>query len=623
MRLTSRSQIAGWLFALAVTALQLAAQAPSIGDTDSLKQADVAFHEGFAAQQSGNLELARAKYARVVQLAPDISEGHEALGSVLVELNRAVEAIPELETAVRLKPNDEGDESNLALACMQTGDPTRAIPHFAAAVNAASAQGKPEMNAAFLDSYGRALAAVGRPGEAILQLSAEEEQTGPRADLEDAIGSLYALESRWAEARTRFEHAIALDGSLVSARVHLGVLFRQQQDLADSLTTLEAVAQTNPLDVHTALEFGRTLAAAGRDDEAVSQYERVLQADAQLTGAPLDLAMALQRLGRQEEAIPWFEKAVAQEPENASALTNLGLALTLTGKAKEGQESLKRAQVLDPQNPVVWKDMGVAHVQLSAFDEAIADFEKALTLDPNDPQLHYDLGLAYKFKDRYDDAIAELSKAGQMDPTLQDPPYTLGILLMQMGRLDDAVMQLQKAVALRPANGDAWAILGSTLKQDARVPEAADALRKAIPLLPGQPGPRVTLAGVLAEEAGNFATEADAAESAGDSAKAAELRKQMAELRGEATALRKEGADLARGAVSRQRANFAMNAGNQLMLRGQIADAIPRYQESMPADPAFADPHGQLAIAYERQGRAEDAAAEREKAAELGKSREQ
>jgi tetratricopeptide (TPR) repeat protein len=204
-----------------------------------------------------------------------------------------------------------------------------------------------------------------------------------------------------------------------------------------------------------------------------------------------------------------------------------------------------------------------------------------------------------------------------MDPALQDPPYTLGILLMQTGKLDDAVVQLKKAVALRPESGDAWSILGSTLKQDARLPEAADALRKAIPLLPGQPGPRVTLAGVVAEEAGNLAAQIDAAESAGDSAKAAELRKQMTGLRSEAAALRKEGAELARSAVSRQKANFAMNAGNQLMLRGQIADAIARYQESIAADATFAEPHGQLAIAYERQGRAEDASAERAKAKQL------
>jgi tetratricopeptide (TPR) repeat protein len=188
---------------------------------------------------------------------------------------------------------------------------------------------------------------------------------------------------------------------------------------------------------------------------------------------------------------------------------------------------------------------------------------------------------------------------------------------MQIGKLDEAAIELKKAVALRPENGDAWAILGSTLKQDSRLDEARDALEHAIPLLPGQPGPRVTLAAVLAEQAGAAATEADAAESAGDHQKADQLRAQVKQLRVLVADYRRQSADLARSAVSRQKANFAMNAGNQLMLRGQIADAVARYQEAIAADPTFADPHSQLAIAFERQGRVEEAAAERARAKNL------
>ena len=95
----------------------------------------------------------------------------------------------------------------------------------------------------------------------------------------------------------------------------------------------------------------------------------------------------------------------------------------------------------------------------------------------------------------------------------------------------------------------------------------------------------------------------------------------MKQLRGRAADYRRQGAELSRAAVNRQRASFALNAGNQLLLRGQIADAVSRYQESIAADPTFAEPHTQLAIALERQGRAQDAAAERAKAAELASSK--
>jgi Tfp pilus assembly protein PilF len=41
-----------------------------------------------------------------------------------------------------------------------------------------------------------------------------------------------------------------------------------------------------------------------------------------------------------------------------------------------------------------------------------------------------------------------------------------------------------------------------------------------------------------------------------------------------------------------------------LLEKGQIADAISRYQEALANDPNFADAHRQLAVALERSGRA-------------------
>src|SRR5271165_3451217 len=102
--------------ALVFAAIDSAAQRPDAGKAALLKRADAAFHAGFAAQQSGNLELARAKYAEVVRMEPQIAEAHEALGAVLLEMNKPSEAVGELEAACRLKPGEPGNEANLALA---------------------------------------------------------------------------------------------------------------------------------------------------------------------------------------------------------------------------------------------------------------------------------------------------------------------------------------------------------------------------------------------------------------------------------------------------------------------------------------------------------------------------
>lgn len=583
----------------------------------ALHKADAAFHAGYADLQAGKYEEARGQFAEVVKLAPQIAEGHGALGAALLALNRAAEAVLELEKAARLKPGDGAIEANLAIAQFRAGDGDKSLGHFEAALRLTPALNDP----VFFDAYARALAAAGRREDALKQFAVEEQLTGPRADVDDAIGSVNAQMQRWEPARAAFEKALAEDSGYTPARLHLAVLLRQQHDVAGAVAVLEPLVNADAPDPGALAEYARAMADAGQDEKAVAALSRALQMRSGLPGAAGDLAMALQRLGRQDEAIPWFEKAIAMDPKSASLLANLGLAMTLTGKAKDALPVLDRAQAADPKSAAILKDRGVAHIQLSAFDEAIQDFKGAMALDANDPQIHYDLGLAYKLKDRMDEAVTELVEAGEMDPQLEDPPYTLGILYMQLGRMDDAVNELRKAVALRPDNGNAWAILGSTLKQAERLAEAKEALEKAIALQPGQPGPLVNAAGVLAEMAAKLGPDADAADAAGDAAKAERLRAEMKQMRAQAAEYRKQGAQLSQAAVNRQRANFLLNAGNQALLKGQITDAISRYQESIAADGTFAEPHKQLALAYDRQGRAQDAVAERAKAADLGEGK--
>ena len=50
-----------------------------------------------------------------------------ALGAVLLEMNKPADAVPQLEAAAHLKPDDQGIETNLAFAYAQSGEAAKSM----------------------------------------------------------------------------------------------------------------------------------------------------------------------------------------------------------------------------------------------------------------------------------------------------------------------------------------------------------------------------------------------------------------------------------------------------------------------------------------------------------------
>ncbi len=280
------THLTAWVL-LSARARRTSAVAQARAEPDVIKQADAAFHEGFAARQAGNLELARSKFAEVVRLQPNIAEGHEALGAVLVELGKPLDGAREFEAADKIKPGDEGIETNLALAYFQAGDAAKAIPHFESAVSLSQQPGMRRRRLRSTMPTDMRWPQAGKPDQAALQFVAEEALTGPRADLEDAIGYARCAAGKLARKRSSDSSMPSRStSSYVRARIHLGLLFRTQKDLVNALNTLSAAAALEPPNAEALMEYGRTLAVAGKDEDAVQQFNAAIKVDSNSSWHP-------------------------------------------------------------------------------------------------------------------------------------------------------------------------------------------------------------------------------------------------------------------------------------------------------------------------------------------------
>jgi protein O-GlcNAc transferase len=575
------------LNAIVTLLLGLALTVPAYSQEPSaaLSKADAAYRAGLAALARRNLDEAQADFEEVVRLAPQAEQGHSALGAVLVARGRTTEGIRQLEKALALKSSDSIAQKNLAMAYVHAGSPEKALPLFARLDSGARAQ-KNGLTADVLAGYARALAATQQLEAAVEKMRAAIGEDPRNADLHDELGSLYALRGDWPSAQPEFAAAVRLKPDLAVAHMHLG-LAMQAQNQASGLEELARAEQLAPRNPTIALEYGKALAASGQDSQAIPVFRSILEREPESIDADYQLGLALQRSGQAQDAVLLLKKVVAAQPNNAEALTNLGMALCQIQTAKDAVPVLQRSLTLDPNSVTAHQDLAAAYVQLSQFDDAVRELRAAIKLAPDLPQLHYNLGLALKSQDDAAGAIPELETAEKLNPSEPEAPYLLGILYMQTGRYDDAAREMSWSLKLRPQNGDGWATLGSVYEKLNKLPEAVDALHEAIRRMPDQPDAHLTLASVLVKQ------------------------NQPAEARAE----RKIAADLMRTNMNRQRAEVATNSGNSLLQGGKVDEAIVQFQDALTYDPNYAEAHLGLANALDRQGKATEAALERQKAA--------
>jgi protein O-GlcNAc transferase len=550
----------------------------------ALKQADVAYRAGQAALEREDLGAAQTDFEQVVKLVPHAEQGHSALGAVLVSRGHLKEGIRELVTALSILKTDSTAQMNLAMAYQQIGLSAKAIPLFSEIE--AEARSRQQILPSFvLAAHARALAANGKLNDAAAKMQAALNAEPTSADLHDELGSIYAQQESLEPARREFTTAIQLNSKLAAAHLHLG-LAMLAQGMSGGVSELELAKQLAPENPIMTLELGRAYATAGQDDRAIPLFRRLLEGDTNSTEAMYQLALALQRSNQVQEAIALLHGVLKAEPDNAMANINLGLALTQTQLAKDAVPVLQRAISLAPTSAIAYQNLAAAYVQLSQFDDAVRELNTALKLSSDSPQLHYDLGLALKMKDEPAGAIPELEAAEKLDPNAPEAPYVLGTLYMQAARYEDAVREIKRSLLLRPENGEGWATLGSLYSKLNLLPEAASALREAIKQLPEQPAPHLTLAAVLSKQ--NQAIEA--------------------------ISERKIAAGLMRTNMNRQRAQVATNSGNSLLKSGDLAAATVQFRDALSFDSDYSEAHLGLARIFDAQGKAMDAAAERQKA---------
>lgn len=162
--------------------------------------------------------------------------------------------------------------------------------------------------------------------------------------------------------------------------------------------------------------LGKILEDQGRLDEAIAQFQKVLELKPASAQAHTNLAGALLHQGRVDDAIALYQKALEIEPASADVHYNLGTTLLRKGRLDEAVAQFQEALEINPSFTKAFNNLGWDLQQMGRVDEAIDQFQSALEIDPNFASAHNNLGHAYLQKGQIDDAIVEFQEVVRLNP---------------------------------------------------------------------------------------------------------------------------------------------------------------------------------------------------------------
>jgi len=316
---------------------------------------------GAALGEQGEFAAAEEVLRNVIDLTPTFAKPYDDLGTLLLQQQRAEDAIPLLEKAARLDPKLESAHFQLgkALAAVGRG---------------------PEADAAFERSFALS------PSRGMMARAAEHHKAGRLEEAEQLCRRVLQKEPRHVDALRM-----------------LGLIAAAAGDLDEAEKLLSQAIDVAPDHVGAMFELGRVLKELERPDDAIAIYQQLIKLQPDNHRAHYRLAGALAPAALNEQSAAAYRRCLELAPEHAGAWLGLGHMLKTLGQQQEGIDAYRRCLALEPEFGEAY--FSLANLKTYHFDDAeIAAMQERLASDTvrDASRVNFLFALAKAYEDRKD-----------------------------------------------------------------------------------------------------------------------------------------------------------------------------------------------------------------------------
>jgi tetratricopeptide (TPR) repeat protein len=310
---------------------------------------------GRALADAGQVERAEQVFMSVAQKLPQSTDVHSALADLYEVSNRGRNALHELEVAATFTVISGKGALYLRLADLE-----HRHLEYERVIDPLTRRARLDPNNARAHTdLGLAYTRVGKTGNALVELVAASLLGPDDAEALTAIGQIHFDAGSYAAAETALARAIAVMPALVQARYLLGQILdrlgrpnESREQLAE-YDRLRAAANDNfrhAFEVDMLRQDARRAAAAGRPEEAVAAWQKVVDGEPKSVSDRLALANALVRTGRPEAAVGQLEAASRLDDSDRETYRQLAELYSKLGRASDSARARQTYQRLLQEN---------------------------------------------------------------------------------------------------------------------------------------------------------------------------------------------------------------------------------------------------------------------------------
>jgi Flp pilus assembly protein TadD len=291
----------------------------------------------------------------------------------------------------------------------------------------------------------------------------------------ELLGQLRYRQHRLEEAQALYQRVLALDPSLVKAKINLAQLMYGLGRRDPARLLLAEVASAPVLSLGERLALVRAMVLVGEFQKALAAADKLPNDVKSSAALPLRAASHL-GLGERQRLIalvPSIRRAAVSNPEIAADCAEV---FQRAGMAQEAVELLRLALARAPNNFRLLILLGQMETKVGNFAEARRHLSRAANVKPHTAEGLYSLGMLESSEGNHGAALSNLKQARALAPHSPAILTEFIVIAMQANQPQVAVDAANELLQLKSDDPESLYLLGAASLQNGSLGSAQSAL---------------------------------------------------------------------------------------------------------------------------------------------------